>query len=395
MTEAASASSKYEQAFARWLGVRHAFAFWKGRVALYAGLRAMGIGAGDEVIVPGYTCVVAVNPILYLGATPIFVDIEPTTFNVDVSQLEAHLTPRTKVIIAQHTYGYPVAMDAVLDVARRHGIEVVEDCCLALGSRWDGRKVGTFGRGAYFSFQWNKPYTSGLGGMFVTDDDALAEQVAALRRRDCAAPRFREAMLLGAQLAVHRALIYPKTTAAAQALFRRLTRAGLVVGSYTAGELAPAMEEGFFKGMSAPQQRAGLRGLRRVEDNIAHRRRTAREYDALLSQRGFETPTLPSEADPVLVRYPLRVADKAGALARASRRLVELGSWFESPLHPMETPLEPYGYRPGMCPEAERAAREVVNLPVHPRVGASTVRRTVSFVTEIGPPKVIASEATA
>ncbi len=110
---------RFEETFAEWLGTGHAFAFWKGRVALYAILRALGIGEGDEVILPGYTCVMDVNPIKYLGARAVFVDIEPTTYNLDVRLLEEKITPRTKIVIAQHTYGYPCEMDGILEIAGR------------------------------------------------------------------------------------------------------------------------------------------------------------------------------------------------------------------------------------------------------------------------------------
>jgi len=95
---------------------------------MYAILRAIGVGEGDEVILPGYTCVMDVNPIKYLGARPVYVDIEPVTYNMDVSLLEAKITPNTKVIVAQHTYGYPCEMDAIMDIASRHGVTVIEDC---------------------------------------------------------------------------------------------------------------------------------------------------------------------------------------------------------------------------------------------------------------------------
>jgi hypothetical protein len=127
-------------AFARWLGVQSAFAFWKGRVAIYAVLRALGVREGDEVIMPGYTCVVAVNPVKYLGAKPVYVDIEPHTFNIDPAGIEAKITPRTRLIMAQHTYGYPAEIDEIMTIANRHGLLVLEDFCLAVGqNRWNAR----------------------------------------------------------------------------------------------------------------------------------------------------------------------------------------------------------------------------------------------------------------
>src|SRR3989339_2196666 len=118
---------KFENNFAQRFNNAKAFSFWKGRVALYAILKALGMTENDEVILPGYTCVMDLNPIKYLAARPVYVDIEPKTFNMDVSLLEEKITPKTKVIIAQHTYGYVCDMDAILDIANRHNITVIED----------------------------------------------------------------------------------------------------------------------------------------------------------------------------------------------------------------------------------------------------------------------------
>jgi len=382
----ADSVTRFQTAFADWLGAPRAFAFWKGRVAMYAILKALGVGEGDEVILPGYTCVMDVNPVAYLGATSVFVDIEPVTYNMDVSLLDQAVTPRTKVIVAQHTYGYPCEMDAILAVADRHGLPVVEDCCLALGSTYKGRRCGTFGLAAYWSFQWNKPFTTGIGGMVTTRDADLGERIASLCEAECVRPPTAAALMLSLQRLVYRTTIFPKTTAFATAAFRWLTRKGAVVGSSATYEFVPEMPPDFFTRMSRGQARAGLRQLRKVDRNIAHRREMKHVYDTLLREAGWEVPAIPEYMDPVLVRYPVRVADKARAVQEAAKHLVELGTWFECPLHPIETPMEQYGYREGMCPVAEQACREVVNLPTHGRAGRATARRSVDFIRQIGPP---------
>ncbi len=378
-------SSKYEAKFAEWFGALRAFSFWKGRVALYAILKAMGIGEDDEVVLPGYTCVMNVNPIKYLGAKPVYVDIEPETFNIDAELLKGKITAKTKVIIAQHTYGYPCDMDVIIKIADEHAIPVIEDCCLALGSKYRGRIVGTFGKAAYFSFQWNKVFTTGLGGMALVNDSELAEKIASLCVLDLRKPSRREVFMLAIQLGVYRAFVYPKTTALIQAIFRYLTKKGLVVGSSQTGEFEPKMALDFFKGISVIQARAGLRQIKKIERNIEHRKKMAQLYDQLLEEKGWKSRGYDTDSmEPVMVRYPVRSADKGRALAEAAKAGIELGSWFECPLHPIETPLQTYDYRIGMCPVAEKAAREVVNLPLHPRVSEKTVRKTVEFVVRFG-----------
>ena len=374
---------KYEEAFAQYFKSTRAFSFWKGRVALYAILKAMDVSPEDEIILPGYTCVMDVNPIKYLQAKPVYVDIEPVTFNIDVSRIEDKITTRTKVIIAQHTYGYPCEMDAIMSVAARHDIPVVEDCCLALGSQYRGRAVGTIGKAGYFSFQWNKPYTTGLGGMVLTDDSKLARQIEFLCEQEACEPTKKETLMLEAQLAIYRAFIYPRTTALAQSIFRFLTRKGLVVGSSASSEYKPVMAEDFFKRLGGFQARSGLGQFSKIETNIAHRQGMARLYDQLLREKGWQGRKYDASVlAPVMVRYPVRIREKDRALAEAAGAGVELGSWFECPLHPMETPLAVYDYQAGMCPVAEKAALEVVNLPLHLRATEKTARRTVEFISQ-------------
>jgi dTDP-4-amino-4,6-dideoxygalactose transaminase len=374
--------TKYQNGFSEEFSSQEAFAFWKGRVALYAILKAMEIGESDEIILPGYTCVMNVNPIKYLGAKPIYVDIEPHTYNLNAQLLEDKITPNTKAIIAQHTYGYPCDMEPIIEIANRHSIPVIEDCCLALGSKYKSKLCGTFGTAAYFSMQWNKPYTTGLGGMALTNDGDLAEKIKLLCERELCVPSKKEILMLAAQLMAYRLFIYPRTTALAQTIFRYLTKKGAVVGSSSTSEFKPVMADDFFKAMSCIQAKSGLRQLKKLQYNIEHRKIMANLYDNLLEQKGFKARNFDRTiAEPVMVRYPVRITEKNRALAEAAKAGIELGSWFECPLHPIETPLEAYDYETGMCPEAEKASSQVINLPLHPRASEKTSKKTVDFIT--------------
>ena len=374
--------SRFCEEFARAFHAKFTFAFWKGRVALYAILRALDIHAGDEIIVPGYTCVMNINPIKYLGAKPIYVDIEPITFNINPDLIGEKITEKTRAIIAQNTYGYVCDMDKVLSIAQKYNIPVIEDCCLCLGSTYKGKLAGTFGKAAYFSFQWNKSLTTGLGGMAMTNESELADTISRLCDSELHNPSAKEAMMLSAQIAVYRMFVYPKTTAIAQNMFRYLTKKGAVIGSCSAIELSPMMAPDFFKGISSIQARSGIRQLAKIDNNIAHRRKMADLYDMLLLEKDWIARKYDkSLMDPVMVRYPLRITGKSKALEEADTLGIELGSWFECPLHPYQTPMEMYDYKIGMCPMAERIAMEAINLPLHPRTSEKTAKRTVDFIT--------------
>jgi perosamine synthetase len=172
---------RFEKGFAQFCGVQHAIATNNGTTALHVALLALGIGPGDEVIVPTLTFVASANAVMYCGATPVFVDIEAATWNLDLNRLEAAITPRTKAIMVVHLFGHPVDMDPVMEIAARHRLSVIEDAAEAHGAAYKGRVVGGIGHLATFSFYGNKIITTGEGGMVTTNDPTLARKVMMLK----------------------------------------------------------------------------------------------------------------------------------------------------------------------------------------------------------------------
>jgi perosamine synthetase len=172
---------RFEQAFADYVGVAHAVSLPSGTSALHLALAALGVGEGDDVIVPEATWIATSAPVAYVGATPVFADIDKVSWCLDAAAVERAITPRTKAIIVVHLYGNMANMDAVMDVAKRHGIAVVEDAAQAIGSEFRGRKAGAFGDAGAFSFHGSKTLTTGEGGMFVTSRDDVFERVLRLR----------------------------------------------------------------------------------------------------------------------------------------------------------------------------------------------------------------------
>ena len=171
----------FEAAFAEFCGVRHAVACCNGTAALHVALAALGVGPGDEVIVPTLTFVATANAVTYCGARPVFVDSEPAAWNLDPARVEEKITPRTKGIIAVHLYGHPAEMDELRVVARRRGLFLLEDAAEAHGALYRGRTAGSLGDAAAFSFYGNKIISTGEGGMVTTDDAALAARARLLR----------------------------------------------------------------------------------------------------------------------------------------------------------------------------------------------------------------------
>jgi perosamine synthetase len=174
---------EFEHAIAIYMGAPYAIGVSSGTAGLHLCMLAFGIRPQDEVIVPSFTFVATANAIRYVGANPVFVDIDPVTLNMDPERAEAAITNKTRAIVAVHTFGHPADMDALLTIARRHGLLLIEDACEAIGAEFRGQKVGALGDAGVFAFYPNKQITTGEGGMIVTRDSGVAKKVRALRNQ--------------------------------------------------------------------------------------------------------------------------------------------------------------------------------------------------------------------
>jgi len=178
---------EFETTFTKLTGVDHAVAVSSGTAGLHLAVRALGIGAGDEVIVPSFTFIAVANAVRYERAAPVFVDIDPRLLNLSPAAVERAITPRTRAIVAVHTFGVPAEMHALMEIAERHGLAIIEDACEAIGATIDGRAVGSFGDVGVFAFYPNKQITTGEGGMIVTRRPELAARMRSLRNQGRAA----------------------------------------------------------------------------------------------------------------------------------------------------------------------------------------------------------------
>jgi len=353
--------------------------FYKGRVALYAILKALGIKPGDEVILPGFTCIVVPNAISYLTAMPIYVDINPETYNVNPQNIEGKITEKTKAIIVQHTFGIPAELDKIIEIAKRYNLFVIEDSCHAIGSKYKGKEVGSFGDAAFFSSQWSKPITTGLGGWAIVNNLELKERLEAIYSQFIY-PSLNERVLLKIQYLVYSKLFKPSLFWFSQNTYRTLSRLGVTIGSSSNEELQCKMPDGFEKKMSQWQRVLIEKKLVEIKNIVDHRRWVTSLYEEWLGQRGMKTVILPTDYEAVFLRYPILVKNKRKVLSEAKKRRIEIGDWFVSPVHPNLEGWEKVGYQKGMCPIAEKICEHIINLPTHPAIGKSDVKRIVEFI---------------
>lgn len=368
MTRAGS-QEQFKSAVAGWLGVEpdHISLYWKGRVALYTLLKAAGTGPGDEVILPGFTCVVVANAILYLGATPVYADVETDTLQPAAQTIRSLVTERTKAIILQNTFGLSADLDTLVPWARSKGILTLEDCTHGFGGTFQGRPNGTFCDASFFSTQWNKPFSTGIGGFACVTDPMLRNEVEKACR-ELAHPSAADEFILRTLLLTRRHLLTPATFYTLRNFYRLLSRMGLTIGSSSGGELEdPGMPPGYFKGMGKVQMREGFEALQSLETVLARRKSNGTLFTAFLSGHGKYHVDPAYHANHSFLKYPVLVSDRTAMETAARKAGIELGDWFISPLHPVERHFEKWGLDPASVPVSHHLSRQMMNLPTETR----------------------------
>jgi perosamine synthetase len=356
------------------------FLFWKGRVALYAILKGLGITAGDEVIIPAFTCVVVPNAIIYLGAKPIYVDIDPATYNMDITKLATAITSKTKVIIAQNTFGLSPDINAIEALVGKSEISIIEDCTHGMGGYYKGKSNGTILKASFFSTQWNKPYSTGIGGMAYINDEALAKKIS-MYEQEAIQPSLKDNVSLRTLIWVRANLITPATYWTAVNMYRWLSHRKIVTGSSQGEELEkPLMPLEFFKGMSKTQARVGIAAILKMDKAIAHQRKIASAYDKFFIKHQLSPPTIHQDYFHTYLKYPILVRDRAQFMERANQQKIELGEWFNSPIHPIIKDFDAWQYTWGNHPVAETISSQIVNLPTGININEVYLTRILTFL---------------
>jgi dTDP-4-amino-4,6-dideoxygalactose transaminase len=329
------------------------------------------------VLVPAPTHIVVANAIRYTGARPVYVDCDLSNYNIDLEQAEERVTPRTRALLVQHTFGIPVDMGNACALADRNGLYLIEDCVHALGATFNGRRVGTFGRAAFFSTEETKTISTTMGGVVTTEDDEIAGQLYAFQQV-CQLPSASQASRYLLKLVIYHALTEPHMHVAARAAYEFGGRRHPLPRPTEAAELRGERPPDFARRLSNGQAAVGLTQLTALDANLAHRRLIAKRYQELLAPHRFRLPEPPSASEPAYVRYPVWAADR-DAVRRAMGTRAVLGTWFTSVLEEAVHPRYG-GYLPGTCPRAEDAARHLVNLPTHARVNERDAEEIVARV---------------
>ena len=364
---------QFEDEFANCVGAKYAFSFGAGRMSFYAILKAMNIKEGDEVILPGYTCVVVPNAVMYCGAKPVYVDINPDTFVIDADKIEEKITSRTKAILAQHMFSSFCDMDAISKIAKKYNLKVIEDCAHALGADYNGKKAGNFGDAAFFTMEVSKIITTWMGGVAVTNDEVLAGKLRKIQRKTEFLDKKTTAKLVS-QIVIYYILTCPSIRFAGKYFFMILSKLNFRIQNITPEEEDTEMPEKYPVRLSNIQAKIGLNQLRNIDANIEHRRKIAEIYKNMLKKLGLKVNET-EKYNPAYIRYAFVSEDRESLKESFRNNQVELGEWFNSVLHPVHSSFERWYYEKGTCPIGEFVAEHSVNLPTHPKISESDVER--------------------
>lgn len=323
----------FEQEFAAYCETAHAVGVDSGLSALELALRAFDIGPGDEVITVANTFIATALAISHSGATPVLVDADPTTFNIDVSQIEAALSPRTRAIVPVHLYGQPADMDPILELARRHNLVVIEDAAQAHGARYKGRRTGSIGHAAAFSFYPAKNLgAAGDGGIVTTNDANIVERVRKLRN-------------YGQRRKYHHELI------------------------------------GFNRRLDTLQAAILRIKLRRLDEWNTARRRHAAHYCTLLAGSEVVLPYVPPYAESVYHLFVIRVADRERLQRHLQQHGIQTGIHYPVPVH-MQEAYGSLGYACSTFPVVEAQAGQLLSLPMYAELTPAMTSRVAAVLCE-------------
>jgi perosamine synthetase len=321
----------FEEAFAGMCTTKHAIATSSGTTALHIAMLAHKIGAGDEVITSAFTFIASANSVLYAGGRPIFIDIDPKTFNLNVDQIEAAITPKTKAILPIHLFGLSCDMDRIMAIAKKHNLVVIEDACQSHGATYKGKKVGSFGTGT-FSLYPTKNITSGEGGMITTNDDSIDEACRVIRNHGMRKRYYHD-------------------------------------------------ELGYNFRMTDMHAAIGLAQIVKLDKFNQKRQENAAFYSKNL--KGVTTPFVPEGCVHVYHQYTVRVPGGKRDALRAYLAEHEIGSevYYPVPIHKQGFYITEYGYNVSL-PETEKAAAEVLSIPVHPGITVEDREKVAKTINE-------------
>lgn len=370
-----------EEKFEKYFGVQYAASFNSGRSALLAILHALGLKKGDEVLLQAFTCNAVPNPVLWAGLQPVYVDCREDDYNMDVEDLERKITSRSKVVIVQHTFGLPADMDRIVEICNRRNLILIEDCAHALGATYKVKKVGTFGKAAFFSFSRDKVISCVYGGMAITNDPALAENLK----------KFQETSGYPSLPWILQQLWHPVVMNLKILPLYAIGGKYLLIVSQWLHILSKAVHwkekkgkmPGYFP-RRLPNALAilALHQFKKLERFNAHRKEIAALYTERLLNTEYKILNTKYQEGNILLRFPVTHPNAHKIIKKAWRKNLLIGDWYTSPVAPHDTQLDAVEYNMGSCPVAEKLTKITLNLPTHINISEKEAKIVIDFLLQ-------------
>ncbi|MBU4274468.1 DegT/DnrJ/EryC1/StrS family aminotransferase [Patescibacteria group bacterium] len=375
-----------ENQLKNYLGVKYAVSFNSGRSALMAILKALNLSKDSEVLLQAYTCVAAVNPILWEGLKPVYIDCQDTDFNLNISDFKAKTGPNSRVLMVQHTFGLPANMDEIMAIVRdpkgTPNLVLIEDCAHSLGAEYRGQKIGTFGKAAFFSFGRDKVISSVYGGMVVTNDDQIAESLYKIQKE------FNTPSCYW----IFQQLLHPILMSYIILPLYNILDLGKIflVLSQWFGILSKAVhwkekigkKPGYFpKNMPNALAVLALNQFKKLERFNKHRQEIAEFYYKELANTLFGLPPKFPDRKNIFMRFTVKHPKAHEIIYEAwHKRNIIVGDWYITPIIPHDTKLEKVDYKMGSCPVAEKLSKITLNLPTHINISQKDAKTIVDFL---------------
>lgn len=356
---------KLENIFKKYLKSQYAFSFNSGRSAFLAIIKSLEIEKGSEILIQSFTCNAAVNPIIWAGFKPIYVDVDTKNFNINIKDLIKKITPKTKAIIVQHTFGIPAEIDDILKICKKYNLILIEDCAHSLGAKYKNKKIGTFGKAAFFSFSRDKIISSIYGGMATTNDKNLAKKIKA----------FQDSIKYPSYFWILQQIIHPLTMnylilpiygffGLGKMILIFLQKIHILSKAVHWKEKIGKKPDYFPKKMPNALAILAINQFKKLGKFNNHRKKIAEIYYMELKNTGFDLPI--KTRGQVFLRFPIKHKNAHKIIKEAWAKNLLLGDWYTSPIAPDDTKLSKVCYgKKNKCENSEKLSKITLNLPTH------------------------------
>lgn len=367
-----------ERMFRNYFGFKNAFSFNSGRSSLIAILKAMEIGKGDEVIIQALTCNAAVNPIIYAGAKPVFVDIDDT-LNISYEEIKKKITKKTKAVMIQHTFGYPAEISKIKKICQESGIYLIEDCAHALGAKYRDSFCGSYGDASFFSFGRDKIISSVYGGMAVVNNESLVGKVSDFQKELGYPSLFWTFQQLLHPVLMNYVILPMYNYKLGRGLLALFLNLNILSKAVTGKENEGKLPSYFPKKMPNALAILAINQLKKTNRFNEHRKEIAGLYDKEFIKRKIKIVFKETkERNAVFLKYPVLVINPSKVISEARKKGVYLNDgWSGSVVVPPSTSLKDVCYIDSSCPKAEEAAKRIVCLPTHIHISRRDIKRIV------------------